>query len=287
MSKFLPQKKKLIEDVYEKASSETTEKSFTGILKFLERSLLDDFRITLSYRTFETYYINLVQNDGDYNIKPLILDDLSIYLGYNNFREYCAEWKTIEYSVKESISKVVINVINKPLLKIPEFLTKHSGFGIIGLLLCGSIFFGNRFYKADEISPEKVSEKEIRTFAETAAQETPDKQTVVYVPQRLVSIPAIEEKPTKLTLKQCMYWNGREYIPEHCNDTREGLVAIDMKKVDHFKKITRPDTITSTRNIWYSKHQNNIEFFTADGINPENGKDLRPLTVYMLEKYSQ
>lgn len=82
-------------------------------------------------------------------------------------------------------------------------------------------------------------------------------------------------------------YNGREYIPENCNDTREGLVAIDMKKVDHFKKITRPDTITTTRNIWYSKHQNNIEFFTADGINPENGKDLRPLTVYMLEKYSQ
>lgn len=60
MSKFLLQKRKLIEDVFEKASSETTESSFSGILKSLERTLLDDFKITLSYKTFETYYNSLI-----------------------------------------------------------------------------------------------------------------------------------------------------------------------------------------------------------------------------------
>ncbi|SHJ96135.1 hypothetical protein [Epilithonimonas mollis] len=282
MSKFLPEKRKLIEDVFEKASAETTEKSFSGILKFLERTLLDDFKIILSYRTFETYYNHLVKNDEDYNIKPLILDDLSVYLGYNNFKEYCAEWKTVEYSVKESISKVVINVINKPLLKIPEFLTKHSNFGIIGVLILGSFFIRNKFYKA-EAEPQKISETDTMILKQKPFEQVSASQSVIYVPQKLINIP--KEKPEILDLKQCMYWNGNEYIPEDCNDTRDGLVAIDMKKVDHFKKIMRPDTITSIKNIWYSKHKNVVEFFTADGINPENHKSLNPLTEYMLENY--
>ncbi|WP_164975826.1 hypothetical protein [Chryseobacterium sp. CH25] len=39
MSKFLPQKKKLLEEVYEKGIREAVETSFTGIAKHIERSL--------------------------------------------------------------------------------------------------------------------------------------------------------------------------------------------------------------------------------------------------------
>lgn len=42
MSKFLSQKKKLIEDVFEKASNDATEQSFSGILKSLENTLKED-----------------------------------------------------------------------------------------------------------------------------------------------------------------------------------------------------------------------------------------------------
>ena len=82
-----------------------------------------------------------------------------------------------------------------------------------------------------------------------------------------------------------MFWTGKEYIPANCSETANGLIALDMKLVNNFKKITMPDTITSIKNVWYSKHQNVVEFFTADGVNPENGKDVRPVTTYIFEKY--
>lgn len=250
MSKFLIQKRKLIEDVFEKASSETTESSFSGILKSLERTLLDDFKITLSYKTFEAYYNSLIQRDEDYNIKPLILDELSIYLGYNNFKEYCAEWKTMEYSIKESISNVVINVINKPILKMPEFLTKQSNLGFLGILLCVSLLVGKHFLQPkNEFSSEGLG--------------------------------ILDHS------KQCMYWNGKEYVPEYCNKTKTGLIAIDLKLVDNFKKVERLDTITrdNYESLWYSKYRNKVEFFTADGINPENGKALNKVSKGIFEKY--
>ncbi len=287
MSKFLPEKKKLIEDVFEKASNETTEKSFSGILKSLELKLSEDFGIGLSYKTFETYYVQLVQNEQDYNVKPLILEKLSNYLGYNNFNEYCAEWKTVEYSVTESISKVVINIINKPLLKMPEFLAKHSNLGIIGVVLCGSLMVGNKMYKADEPILEKNKIQDSVFQNQIPVVENSTAQTVVYVPQLIANLPNKNGKISEISLKQCMYWDGKEYIPEDCNDSKKGLIAIDMKLVDNFKKITRPDTIKSIKNIWYSKYQNVVEFFTENGINPDNGRDLRPLTNHMLEKYAK
>ena len=106
MSKFFLQKKKLIFEVYEKAKKETTETSLSGILKNLEITLKDDYHIQLSYKTFETYYRFLVENEEDYNIKLVILDDLSAYLGAKNFKIFCEKADLSEIS---SHIKVIIN----------------------------------------------------------------------------------------------------------------------------------------------------------------------------------
>ena len=250
MSKFLPERKKLLQEVYEKASNEAIETSFNGILLHLEQILKDEFE-PLSYKSFETYYKAIVENGGDYNIKKSILDNLSRYLGYDNFDSYRSEWKTIEHTIQQAISKLVITIINKPVITIPEFFTKQSNLGIIGAILCGGLFVGNKIYNVNEKRTD------------------PDGTPV-----------------TLIDLKQCMYWNGKEYVPEDCRKTKNDLIAIDAKKVENFRKITRPDTITSIKNIWYSKYQSEVEFFTDNGINPENGSDLRPLTYHILEKYA-
>jgi hypothetical protein len=246
-------RKKLLQEVYEKASSEATETSFNGILLHLEQILKDEFE-PLSYKSFETYYKTIVENEEDYNIKRSILDNLSRYLGYDNFDSYRSEWKTIEHTIQQAISKLVITIINKPVIKMPEFLTKQSNLGIIGIILCGSLVVGSKMYKADD----KVAETQ-------------------NVGQGLGLLQTLS--------KQCMYWNGKEYIPEDCNQTKDNLVAIDPKKVANFKKITRPDTIRSIKGIWYSKYQNEVEFFTADGKNPDNNTELHQLTDHMLNKY--
>lgn len=240
MSRFLLQKKKLLEEVLEKASSETTETSFSGILKSLERSLLDDFKINLSYKSFDTYYKAIVENENDYNIKPLILDDLSRYLGYENFKAYCLDWKTIEYAINQTVSKIVINIVNKPFINLTEFIGNHKSMsgGIFGIMaLIGFLFSKGTF-----------------------------------------------------TPKECMYWNGDQYQLAHCNDRNPNhhLMPIDTVKLKYFKRSTRADTITvesSLGKVWYDKSDNDVEFYTSHGVNPENQKTLKEATEHIIYTY--
>ncbi|OPC33687.1 hypothetical protein BAX97_04285 [Elizabethkingia meningoseptica] len=254
MLKFLAQKKKLLEDIFEKASNETTEVSFSGITKYLERTLKDDYKIQLSYKAFENYYKAIVKEEnGDYNIKPQILDDLSKYLGYNTFKEYCSEWKTIEYSINHTISKIVIHIINKPLLTLPDFFHKKANLGIMGIILAGSLV-GGFFYNKDK-----------------------------------------QEKPPKITLKEtfCMYWAGDEYKITNCSDKdpHHNLKPFDSIQIKYFKRITQPDTLTpdnAMEKVWYSKLNNQVDFFTSvgTGTNPGNDAKLKPVTPLIIEKYA-
>jgi hypothetical protein len=90
--------------------------------------------------------------------------------------------------------------------------------------------------------------------------------------------------------QQCMYWNGDHYEPISCNKTMPDKYIIAMdKKATSFKKIMRPDTLTSYSigKVFYMKiHADSVEFYTGDGNYPlDNRRRLRPLTYYMLNKY--
>lgn len=88
----------------------------------------------------------------------------------------------------------------------------------------------------------------------------------------------------------CMYWAGDHYQPIPCTqklgDTL--VIALDSEKLNHFKKITQPDTITARSKgmVWYIKINGNIEYYTSDGYHPTY-LDLRlhPITEYMIRKY--
>lgn len=258
MSKFLSQKRKLLEDVYEKASNATPETSFSGILKSLEKDLLDDFKICLSYKTFETYYKTVVEKDEDYNIKLTILNDLSCYVGYDSFREYCLDWKTIEYTVSQTLSKIVINITNKPIFTMPEFM-KQNGLGVFGFIFValfvtgGIVFSGNKTKKSVD-----------NRFSFFMNEETP---------------------------KECMYWDKSEYKLIECTDKNphRNLVPADSVKLKHFRRITRKDTLTVDNGLgvtWYSKLNGDVEFFTMDGKDPDSGRELKTSTPHILDKYA-
>ena len=89
---------------------------------------------------------------------------------------------------------------------------------------------------------------------------------------------------------QCMYWNGDQYIQLACETKLPytQVIALDLFKLDHFKKITRPDTLTEAHinKIWYLKTNNEVELYTCDGKHPEQPhRRLRPLSKYMFDKY--
>jgi len=265
--KYMYDKKKiLVKTAFEQAEKELKKdnqsKSYLAI--YISDLFHEKYGSAKDERTFVRYYTDLVEKNKDRYIDEITLDQLSKYIGYKDYADFCKNFKfekkinestTLRFSIDDEEHSVKgsnfsFTLFNSPVFNLQEFLTKQSNLGIIGAILCGGLFVGNKMYKANDKVPE--------------------------------------ENGSPMTLfdsKQCMYWNGKEYIPEYCNKTNNNLVAIDAKKVANFKKITRPDTISSIKNIWYSKYQNEVEFFTDNGENPENGSDLKPLTEHILGKY--
>lgn len=94
-----------------------------------------------------------------------------------------------------------------------------------------------------------------------------------------------------LTPEECMCWNGERYIQIDCQDKtqRYQVIGLDKEKLEHFRKITQPDTLglKDLGNIWYSKIDNEIEFFTAPGFHPvQPRRSLKATTKYIFETYA-
>lgn len=302
MSEFFLQKRELVFQVYEKAKKSTTESSFSGISKNLELVLLEDFGIPLSYKTFETYYKILVENNEDYKIKTTILNDLSTYLGYADFKDFTGQNPIKNSKIKISIdgkesvketksfSDIIINITNSPVFTLPEFITKHSNsFVLIGIFLVSGFILK----KGDFFSVEK-EEKRIQEIDSVIVQKNnlsklePTPAQFVNVPKQILAIP--EEKNLERK-KECMYWNGEIYVEVFCGEKIEGAEVLGLnEEAKLLRKITRPDTLTeenSLGKVWYDKSNNHVEFFTHYGKHPENGKTLKEVTSHILEKYAK
>ena len=90
--------------------------------------------------------------------------------------------------------------------------------------------------------------------------------------------------------KQCMYWSGEQFVEADCLNKLPNVdfIALERTKLDYFKKINRPDTLTErhVNKVWYLKTNNTLELFTMEGNHPEHPeKRLRPLSKYMYDQY--
>lgn len=88
----------------------------------------------------------------------------------------------------------------------------------------------------------------------------------------------------------CMVWTEDRYERIVCAPHTGGLtaIALDSIKVAHFRKIMQTDTITynAIGNVWYSKIDNEVEFFTASGSHPiYTFKKLKPITMHIVDTY--
>jgi hypothetical protein len=90
------------------------------------------------------------------------------------------------------------------------------------------------------------------------------------------------------TKPQCMRWNGERYeAVVACGDFPgdASVIPYDPVKLDHFKMISRYDTLTaySLGKVWCIKRKEECEFFTSDGVHPVyRDLQLKPLTDYIL-----
>jgi len=89
----------------------------------------------------------------------------------------------------------------------------------------------------------------------------------------------------------CMYWDKSEYKPIDCQDKNpvyNHRIPFDYERMTYFKRIERKDTLTVDNaygKVWYSKYNGEVDFFTNDGVDPNNGRELRKATEYIIDKY--
>ncbi|WP_312767174.1 hypothetical protein [Epilithonimonas sp.] len=310
----MSKKKLLIHEVFKQGKKESGKDKKNGIALYLWAYFEEHLKFKISDKTLVRYYDAFFRDGKDVNIDTPVLNKLSEYLGFKNFDDFCktetftktnedSSFTSVkvsidepEKSLTEKLSQIVVNITTTPVFKLPEFLTKQSGMGILGVLLIGGIFVGKQFVTGEEKIPEASKSKKVVGIMDYSSLK--NDSTVYYEADiEKEKIPATQiirvvenaiQKPME-RLEHYMYWNGERFVATAEADLGGQFEVFPMNEPQfkYFRKITCPDTITikSLKKVWYSKKDNLVEFFTADGKNPENDKELHPLTAHILNKY--
>ena len=94
--------------------------------------------------------------------------------------------------------------------------------------------------------------------------------------------------------KDCMQWSNDHYELVDCSSSVQGISSrneiipikkeeLDLKKI----KVTQQTPFFQNNKaiVWYCKKNDKIEYFSASGFHPENGKPLKPISQYIIDKY--
>ncbi len=265
--------KLLINEVFRKAKEDTGKTTKNGLATYLWSYFDEREPRCINERTLSRYYEAFVLGTRQ-EINPDIatLNRLSKYVGFNDFGDFSNTFikkdedvnKTTvkisvdddEDSLTEKISKIIINITNEQYFKMPDFM-KKNGLGImeIALLICltaGSVVFSSN-KKSTPLGFMSGMKREIE--------------------------------------KDYMYWDGERYIATDSSyiSPEFEVVAMDEFKFKFLRRITRKDTMTIENSLgktWYSKYNGEVEFFTADGIDPNNKRELKKSSPYMIDTYA-
>lgn len=89
---------------------------------------------------------------------------------------------------------------------------------------------------------------------------------------------------------ECMIWQDDHYKITECNG-ENGVIKLDQETFNSMKELNglcKDDTFFLPDNspvVWYDKFHNKFTFFTMEGIHPTNGRTLKPITPYIIDKY--
>ncbi|AYN00907.1 hypothetical protein [Chryseobacterium sp. 3008163] len=271
----MSKRKLLIDEVFKQGERESGKDAKSGIAAYLWSYFDDHFSPSISDKTFIRYYDAFIRDNKEINIDSDTLNKLSQYLGYKDFSDFSrtfvkkeddANKTTVKISVDEndtSLTDKIINIFitNEQNFKMPEFM-KQNGFGIVELvfvllLITGTSSFGSGKFGKDE----NIMRLGIFGGSEVAKKE------------------------------ECMYWAENEYRLAYCDDKnpQHNVIPLDTIQLKYLKRIERKDTLTVENaygKVWYSKYNGVVEFFTNDGVDPNNGRELRKATEYIIDKYA-
>lgn len=252
-------KKQLMQEVFDKAKRESGKSTKNGLSEYLVIRLEEKVHLGISERTLIRYYDTYVISStkkNDIEIDTLILDKFSQYLGYRSFKHFINPNEFVFDGVDAA-------KVHRP-AGVYEDLAKVTEGGL-------HINIHNIIRLPDFIKNNKGMSLGMMGV--------------------LIASGSFAHFNGSSQENDHMYWNGVEYMLTTAQDRNPKHAVIPMYTVQfkYFKKITRPDTLNldnGLNKVWYSKHRNKVEFFTMDGTNPDNHKELKPASKVILEKYA-
>ncbi|MCJ8152947.1 hypothetical protein MKJ01_04110 [Chryseobacterium sp. SSA4.19] len=272
----MSKKKLLIHEVFEKIKKESTRDSKSGWADDLSDALEKEIKFTISGKTLSRYYDSFIaETKEETTIEPFILNKLSQYLDFKDYNEFSRTFKKKGEDACKTILKIDVDDNETPLqfqkphvtvnitntneqnFKVPEFI-KQNGAGIMEMALLLFLVTGNVAFSNNKSSDP---------------------------------IGLISHWNSSAIEKAYMYWDGERYVATDSSyiSPEFDVVAMDKKAFQHQRKITRKDTITlsnSLGKVWCSKWNNEVDFFTMDGFNPDNGRELKLASDHMILKYA-
>lgn len=244
--------KTLISKAFEKAKSESKKSSRPGWYAYISDNLKNT---SPSERTIGRYYKKYIEGKLDEIGQPKedIIDEMSIWLGYDSFADFCHK----NFSGDDLVSED-----NNPIPIEEERNKREKRIGQSGFI---QSTIGQKSYLKGGVTGLGIAA--IIGFS---------------------SYLGINGE----TSSDCMYWKGTHYEMIECNKAINPNVDIkpyNESQFKHFKKVTPTDTTTFFRAgipvVWYVKIDGEPEFYSADGKHPINGRELKRVTPYIVDKY--
>ncbi|TXF79000.1 hypothetical protein [Chryseobacterium sp.] len=213
----MQKKRALIKMVFDKARKEVPNTSTSSLAAYLSALFQEKFEFAKGEKTFSRYHKKLIDENTDYNIDAITLDQLSSYIGFENFSSFCENFKdekvqqygavritVSDETAENNVSGVVINITNSPLFNIPEFFTQNkNSFAFLALIMVLG-FFVNRSGYFEKDREHIVLEVWNQAVPVTEKNDSTVQKLRIYIIEKPETDTAVEIVTTKK--KKRMYW---------------------------------------------------------------------------------
>ena len=262
-------RKKLFEEVFKKAEERSPSKTRNGVCAFLENAFYEMDRYSFGKETFIRYYKKYREGKNiKYNPNAELLNKCAQYLGYEDYEDFVLKNKNENPKEKDDDEK-------PPFIILPGQGSQEN----------------NKSEKESEFSKGKNT-NQINLIIWIQKNK---KLVIINIIVLIAIIITISTDVLSKNQKKWMIWDENKYtetefnLADYYNDL---LVPYDQNKIDFFKEIENPDCNTEYFNgkgeakLWYYKvGKGNLELYTGDGSHPVHGKNLRPITRYMIREH--
>lgn len=148
----------------------------------------------------------------------------------------------------------------------------------------------NPSFEQEKKKINNIDDRQKKTLVRTSKFKYAASFTIIVILGLLFFYSGISWISNPFNNKNYMYWAKDHYeaIDDDQTILNKQIIKLDKDRLQNFKKITRLDTLKEEciGKIWYSKINNEVEFYTTSGMHPEHTeKSLKLVSKHIFDTY--